>query len=161
MRRYIGQVAGRDAPADDLTQDVFVRVFKEAGARRRAGSFPAWLYRVARHRAVDHIRREHAHRRAIDRVEDAAAQRTPPASPLASLEAREFKECLDEALAQLPEAFRTAFLLREQEGMSYEEIAEVLDTSPKTVSTRIHRARLKLRGLLQPWLGARREEADG
>jgi len=157
VRRYLRQVAGVEAPVDDLTQEVFVRVFREAG-RRRGGTFAAWLYRVARHLAVDHLRHEAARKRAMGQVEDSAARAPEAPLPSASLEAREFREHLDAALGRLPEEFRTAFLLREQEGMSYEEIGEVLEISPKTVSTRIHRARTRLRGLLQPWL---RRGGDG
>ena len=152
VRRYLRQVAGSFAPLDDLTQDVFVKAFREAGNRSGKGTFAAWLYRVARHRAVDHVRREQARRRAMGHVQDAEMRRPAAPSPSANLEAAEFQHRLEDALAQLNEEFRTAFLLREQEGMSYEEIAEVLEISPKTVSTRIHRARTRLRRLLQPWL---------
>lgn len=161
VRRYLRQVVGHDAPLDDLTQEVFVRVFRESGNRTQTGTFASWLYRVARHLGVDHVRREAARKRAMGHVEDVAARRPAPPSPSAAVESREFQDHLRVALGQLKEEFRTPFILREQEGMSYEEIAEVLDISPKTVSTRIHRARTRLRGLLQPWLGGGRRGEVG
>ena len=64
----------------------------------------------------------------------------------------EFQVALEDALQELPEAFRTVFLLRDGEGLSYEEIAAVLSISAKTVSSRLHRARQQLRALLQEHL---------
>ena len=155
VRRYVRQTVGSDPALDDLTQEVFVRIFRGVDKRRRVGAFPVWLYRVARSVAVDHVRRSQAYRRiragAQERLESAGNE---VATPLECAEVREFEQQFREALEEVPEEFRTPFLLREQEDMSYEQIAEVLDCPVKTVSTRIFRARRRLRGLLAPFLPA-------
>ena len=145
VRRLLRRLTGSSDEAEDLTQEVFIRVYKGASRRRLKTNFRVWLYRITRSVAIDFIRRERTRRRArARRVEP----RRPAPEAMAPLLAREFRERLDAALARLPEAFRTAFVLREIEEMSYAEIAAVLRTSEKTVSTRLHRARLRLRAEL-------------
>jgi len=149
VRRYLRQTLGNDPALDDLTQDVFVRVFRGAQGRRRRGTFRVWLYRVARNIAVDHIRHTQVDRRVRAGVEEQLlAAEAATESPLDRVELLEFESEFRTALEEVPEEFRTPFLLREQEQMSYEQIAEVLDSSVKTISTRIYRARNRLRGLL-------------
>lgn len=155
VRRYLRQTVGDDPALDDLTQDVFVRVFRAAGDRRERGSFRGWLYRIARNVAIDHIRHTNVNRRTLAGAEEQVKAAPPCApSPLDSVQLREFQDELQTALQSVPEEFRTAFLLREQEQMSYEEIAETLNASVKTVSSRIFRARSRLRGLLASFLPA-------
>lgn len=153
VRRYLRQTLGNDPALDDLTQDVFVRVFRGAKGRRRRGTFRVWLYRVARNIAVDHIRHTQVDRRVRAGFEEQMlAAEAATESPLERVELLEFESEFRTALEEVPEEFRTPFLLREQEQMSYEQIAEVLDSSVKTISTRIYRARNRLRGLLASYL---------
>lgn len=162
IRRYLGQLLGPDAAIDDLAQETFVKVFRRVRSYDRARSFPVWLFRVAHNEGLDHLRREQARRRALRGLQEADGPvlRTV-GTPLRELEANEFREHLDRALRELPETFRAPFLLRENEGLSYEEIGEIVGASAKTVSTRIHRARLRLRGLLASFLGARPDAERG
>jgi RNA polymerase sigma-70 factor (ECF subfamily) len=165
VRRFIHQVAGHDAPAEDLAQTAFIKVFKAVDRFDGKHSFASWLFKISHNVTVDWLRSEQARRRHLDaHEEDSRHQGVRTArSPLQDLEHREFAEHLTRAMRELPEVHRSAFLLREQEEMSYEEIADALGISPKTVSSRIHRARKHLRRQLAPFLdeGGRGSRAAG
>ena len=135
--------------ADDLAQETLVRALRDAHRYDDKWPLEVWLFRIARNLALDLLRREGRHRRYQD---DAALCATPTPAAVTTAEHREFQVALEVALQELPETFRTVFLLRDGEGLSYEEIAEVLDISPKTVSSRLHRARQQLRELLREHL---------
>lgn len=168
LARYADRIHGflthslRDAVlADDVAQETFVRMYERASSYDPAHAFAVWLFRIARNLAIDQLRRRGAQERGMAAAGRAAAG-SAVASPHASLEGKELAEQFAAALGSIPEAFRTAFVLREVEGMSYEEIAAVTETHPKTVSTRLCRAREQLRELLAAYLGPgvrRAEEA--
>ncbi|MCK5943395.1 MAG: sigma-70 family RNA polymerase sigma factor [Planctomycetes bacterium] len=149
LQSLLVRIVRDHAWADDLVQETIVRAMRDA--HRFDDRFPlaVWLFRIARNLALDLLRREGRHRLRNARVapRDAAA----PAA-ITTVEHKEFQIALEGALQQLPEAFRTVFLLRDGEGLSYEEIAQVLTISPKTVSSRLHRARQQLRAHLQEHL---------
>ncbi|MFO1054978.1 MAG: sigma-70 family RNA polymerase sigma factor [Planctomycetota bacterium] len=136
---------------DDLVQEVFVRLCLRARSYDPRWPLPVWLLRIARNLAVDLMRRERArlraHRGAAERTRDEVA----PAADRHAQD-RELGVALGAALRRLPEAFRTAFVLREIEVLHYEEIAAIMGTSEKTVSTRLHRARSRLREILGEYL---------
>lgn len=135
----------RDAAwAEDLTQETLLRALQESTAYEPRWPLRTWLFRIARNLALDHLRREGA-QRARDR--DVHDDTFAPAA-VVTAEHLEFQVALEQALQQLPEEFRTVFVLRDGEGLAYEEIAAVLGISAKTVSSRLHRARLQLRALL-------------
>jgi RNA polymerase sigma-70 factor (ECF subfamily) len=164
VRTYLGHVTRDGSWADDLTQEVFVRVFESATTFDPRFAFQVWIFRIARNLAVDLLRRQSTQRKLVDAMEERVAEGERQAirsraasSPLQGLVDVEFAEHFERALKRLPEIFRTVFVLREVEGLAYEEIAEVVDASPKTVSTRLHRARLQLRKLLAPYLDPFRE----
>lgn len=135
--------------ADDLLQEVLVRALRDAHRYDDRWPVPVWLFRIARNLALDLLRREGRHRRRNDAV---AARDAAAPSAVTTAEHHEFQVALEDALQELPETFRTVFLLRDGEGLSYEEIAEVLSISVKTVSSRLHRARQQLRILLREHL---------
>jgi RNA polymerase sigma-70 factor (ECF subfamily) len=146
VRSYLAHLLDDSGWADDLTQEVFVRVHTRA--RSYDGRWPllVWLLRIARNLAVDLVRRERVAGRGSARGEiDSPIDHH---TPLAAAEASEFRTALRRALAQLPEPLRTVFVLREIELLDYDEIAAVLGVPAKTVSTRLHRARTRLRTLL-------------
>ena len=159
--RYIRQVGGDGAPAEDLAQSVFIKIFSAASKFDGRHAFAPWMFRIARNVTVDWLRTEEVRRRHADIHEERTRSTgTRGAStPLQELELREFEEHLARAMEELPEVHRSAFLLREQEELSYEEIAEVLGIPPKTVSTRIHRARHHLKNKLSPFLFRGRGES--
>jgi RNA polymerase sigma-70 factor (ECF subfamily) len=137
--RYLCRIVGPgDAP--DLTQEVFLRVTRTPVPATTEGGERAWVFRVARNLALNH-RRDIA--RQPNTVELAEASR--PAS-------QEMAAAIREALDRLSHTDRDVFLLREEGGLSYEEIAASCDITRAAVRSRLHRARQQLRELLQPVL---------
>jgi RNA polymerase sigma-70 factor (ECF subfamily) len=144
----------------DLAQEVWIRVYRNIKRLKEPVKFRGWLSRIATNLFYDELRK----RKRVDppisldaprRLDDGemdweiAAENPSPDDDLAR---REFYEQLQVAIANLPEAFRTTIVLREIEGMAYEEIAEITGVSLGTVKSRIARARYKLQSLLQDYL---------
>lgn len=147
------------ADAADVTQEVFLRVFRGIRGFRRSSSLKTWLYRVAVRQALNHRRwcwRHHRQQVSIDAEEDGKR----PMLDLKDAEATPFEQCathemqatVRRALATVPATFRSAVILRDLEGLSYEEIAEVLEVSVGTVKSRILRGRRMLKEILDPLL---------
>ncbi|MCR9247395.1 MAG: RNA polymerase sigma factor [bacterium] len=134
--------------AEDLVQEVLVRALHEAHRYDPEWPVPVWLFAIARNLGLDLLRREGRRRKRASQIT------RPDVAPAAvtTAEHREFQIALEDALQQLPEPYRTVFLLRDGESMSYEAIGEVLGISPKTVSSRLHRARSALRVALKEHL---------
>jgi len=129
----------RDAVlTEDLVQDTLLRAFVALPAFRRGARFFTWLHRIMTNTVGEHRRRT-VRRRALDGLIRPGDEPTEAAD--AALERGESHERVWSALAELPEEFRSALLLREWEQMSYAQIAQVLDCSVGTVSSRLARAR--------------------
>lgn len=165
VRTYLGHITRDGSWADDLTQEVFVRVFESAASFDPRFAFQVWIFRIARNLSVDLLRRQSTQKKMKEALTEQAQEgerqalhRHASTSPLQGLVDVEFAEHFERALKRLPEIFRSVFVLREVEGLAYEEIAEVVGATPKTVSTRLHRARLQLRKLLAPYLDPLRED---
>jgi RNA polymerase sigma-70 factor (ECF subfamily) len=160
---------GDTADAADAAQEVFLKAFKGIRQFRQGSSLKTWLYRIAIREALNHRRwfKRHVQKNvSIDAepelgyapidVQDLSA------TPFDQLAAREIQEVVQDALLRVPEVFRSAVILRDLEGLSYEEVAEVLDVSVGTVKSRILRGRRTLKEMLEPLLGehgARKREA--
>lgn len=149
------------ADAADVTQEVFLKAFRGINGFRHGSSLKTWLYRIAVRESLNHRRWWHRHCRneiSIDasfREDQAVAQiEDLSATPFEWLAAHETQTAVRNALAELPGVYRSAVILRDLEGLSYEEVAEVLETSVATVKTRILRGRRILRKLLDPLLRA-------
>lgn len=146
------------ATAADLAQETFVRVFRAAPRYRESGRFEAWLFRIAANLAKSDARRRVLRQRLFvpenpDPEAPAPATDAPGADdPERSARASEVREALRRALPRVPPVFREAVLLRDVEGWSYREIAEMLGTEEGTVKSRAHRGRRRLRELLSPEL---------
>jgi RNA polymerase sigma-70 factor (ECF subfamily) len=144
--RYLCRIVGYE-DARELTQEVFLRVTR-AAAPESPGSDPAgrraWVFRIARNLALNHVRDDR--RRAVAGVlpDDAA---TPATQALAA--------ALREALEQLSPVDRDVFLMREAGGLSYEEISFACQLTADAVRSRLHRARQQLRAALGPGLEGR------
>jgi RNA polymerase sigma-70 factor, ECF subfamily len=147
--------------AADVTQEVFLKAFRGINDFRHGSSLKTWLYRIAVRESLNHRRWWHRHCRnevsidsslhedqAVAQIEDLGA------TPFERLAARETQAAVRNALRELPDVYRSAVILRDLEGLSYEEVAEVLETSVATVKTRILRGRRILRKLLDPFLHA-------
>lgn len=140
---YIYRWLRNRSDAEDLTQDVFIKMFRALGTYSRQSSFRAWLYKIARNRVIDFLRRKRPEAVDIDEVEEFAAadERTPVENyERYSLEAR-----LDEVIKSLPGLYREVLLLRHRDELSYEEIVDALGAPLGTVKARLHRARALLR----------------
>ena len=133
--------------AEDAAQDAFVRAWEALPRYRHRGTFKAWLYRIALNCARDALRR----RRPTTDVE-ALPLRSDAPGPERQMLQQERARRVEEAVLGLPEASRAALILREYEGLSYQEIAEALDIPMGTVMSRLHYARSRLREVLAPMM---------
>ena len=158
QNRVYGMVYGmlrNREDARDVTQDAFVKAYNNLGAFRLESSFYTWLYRIAMNLAIDHARK--VKRRKTTSFEEEVGQRDETGgideihhqeNPRKALERKELYGRIMEALDKLPDDQRQAVLLRELEGLSYKEIAEVMEIPEGTVMSRLFYARRKLQQLL-------------
>jgi RNA polymerase sigma-70 factor (ECF subfamily) len=133
LTRYLTRIVGRPDAAQDLTQEVFLRVTRAGLPDDSVDGRRAWVFKIARNLALNHIR---------DR------QRQPDTTSIVDVPktgTQELSTALQQALAALPEADRDVFLLRETAGLGYDEIASVCDLTTDAVRNRLHRARQQLR----------------
>ncbi len=149
-RRKVFHVAytfvGKHDEAEDLTQDVFLKIFKSLDTFDRRANFQTWLITVSRNLCIDHYRRVRKEREVIDRDVD-ASELSPISSEQGQVEALERRDrvaLLRQALAALPETLRTAVLMRDIQERSYQEIAGTLRLPEGTVKSRINRGRAEL-----------------
>jgi RNA polymerase sigma-70 factor (ECF subfamily) len=155
------RMLGDAADAADITQEVFLKAFRGIGRFRRGSSLRTWLYRITVREALNHRRWWWRHQREQTSIDAASGDGAAPltlqsgeATPFELLAAREVQAMVRQALSAVPEAFRNAVILRDLEGLSYEEVAEVLEVSVGTVKSRILRGRRALREVLEPLLVA-------
>ncbi len=137
---------GKHDEAEDLTQDIFIKIFKSLGTFDRRANFQTWLVSVSRNLCIDHYRSVRKERQTIDRDVDAneLAPATAEPGPIAALEQRDRITLLREALASLPDTLRTAVVMRDIQELTYQEIAERLKLPEGTVKSRINRGRNEL-----------------
>jgi len=160
--RFLNRMVRDPDLADDLTQEVFVKAFRQLDQYRSEGSFSSWIIKIANNHALNDFKRV---RREMDTVPleptpDVSNPRRLPAGGLRETlwsnptstprDTRALAPALDEALAGLRDTHRQCFILREIEGRSYDDIAEILDLPKNTVGTYLNRARKKLRAELGP-----------
>ena len=141
---------GRHDAAEDLTQEIFLKVFKSLEKFNRDADFSTWLSSVARNYCIDHYRASKREKEVV--VEDLVAFDLAPASvgsnPHRALEDRDRRSFLRKGLEALPEKLREAVVLRDLHGLSYQEMAERLHLPEGTVKSRINRGREELTRLL-------------
>jgi RNA polymerase sigma factor (sigma-70 family) len=145
--RLAYRLTGNPHDAEDLTQDVFVRVFRSLH-RFQPGTFEGWLHRITTNLFLDGARRRQKIR--FDGLADGSADRLPSSwpNPSEQLSDADLDHDVAAALAALAPDFRAAVVLCDIEGLSYDEIAGVLDIKIGTVRSRIHRGRSQLRAAL-------------
>jgi RNA polymerase sigma-70 factor, ECF subfamily len=145
--RLAFRLTGNKHDAEDLTQEVFIRVFRSLSSYT-PGTFEGWLHRITTNLFLDAARRRQKIR--FDGLGDGSAERLASAWPTPSeqLADADLDHDVAAALAALPPEFRAAVVLCDIEGLSYEEIASVLDVKIGTVRSRIHRGRAQLRAAL-------------
>lgn len=168
IRRHQGQVdallyklAPEWSDRADLSQEVWIRVYRYLHRLQEAEKFRGWLGRIVTNLFCDELRKRKRLGKIVyldapiqtdnhDQISWELPSQLP--SPVEKLSTQEFYEKLKVAIADLPESFRQTIILREIQGMSYEEIAELTQVSLGTVKSRIARARARLQQQLQPYL---------
>lgn len=160
MRRHTRRVynlcyrfTGNTAAAEDLSQEVFLRVYRTLGSyQAQYGAFATWLTSVTRNLLVDHYRRTRRDR-LTDSIEDATPQleekHSPARSPDRLAEAAELSAQLQRGLARLSPELREAVILRDLQGLDYSEIQKVVQAPEGTVKSRINRGRIELARILE------------
>lgn len=164
LYRYLTHQCGNAAVAEDLYQDIWIKVVNARADYEPLARFSTWVFRIARHRLIDHYRR-HAHHlaahfapndrdRDLDGVEELISMLPAPCheTPHALHERQNTAERISLALAALPAAQREVFLLAEEGGLTLEEIAAATDTGRETTKSRLRYALTKLRNSLQDLL---------
>jgi len=158
----ITRILENPAEAADVLQDVFIKVFKGIRQFHGESSLKTWIYKIAIHEASNHRRgwrRRHWHEpmsiddTGVDVALSAAEARAGSETPYRLLEQAERQELLRRALASLAQPYRTVLVLREMEGLSYDEIAQVTGMAEGTVKSRLLRGRELLRRKLAICLG--------
>jgi RNA polymerase sigma-70 factor (ECF subfamily) len=155
--RVARSVVGNDAEAEDVVQATYVSAFTHLKDFRFQSRLLTWLTRIALNDALGRLRRRRptAPLEALETAEPSAeviAFHTSTPNPEAEMQREEIRQALERVIDELPQPFRTVFVLREVEGLSVEETAVRLDLKPETVRTRLFRARRMLRTALETQL---------
>jgi RNA polymerase sigma-70 factor (ECF subfamily) len=137
---------GKHDEAEDLTQDIFLKIFKSLNTFDRRANFQTWLISVSRNLCIDHYRSVRKERQTIDRDVDTneLSPATAEPGPMAALEQRDRVSLLRNALTALPDSLRTAVVMRDIQELSYQDIATRLHLPEGTVKSRINRGRTEL-----------------
>ncbi len=137
---------GKHDEAEDLAQDIFLKIFKSLDTFDSRANFQTWLISVSRNLCIDHYRSVRKERETINRDVDTneLAPPTREPGPIAALEQADRVALLRKALAALPATLRTAVLMRDIQELSYQEIADKLRLPEGTVKSRINRGRTEL-----------------
>ena len=132
----------------DISQEVFIKVYKSLHGFRGDAQFKTWVLRITANQCKDYWKKRRLHTVALSEALQAEDTSTSGASPGQGLEAEEIGHAIEAALQKLSHKHRTAFILREFEGMTYEEMAQVMHCSLGTVMSRLFHARKKLQTTL-------------
>jgi RNA polymerase sigma-70 factor (ECF subfamily) len=137
---------GRHDEAEDLTQEIFIKIFKALHTFDRRANFQTWLISIGRNLCIDHYRSVRKERETLARDVNASdlSPPSPERGPYGQLEQRDLRQLIREALGGLPPALREAVTLRDLQEFSYQEIADKLNLPEGTVKSRINRGRLEL-----------------
>jgi RNA polymerase sigma-70 factor (ECF subfamily) len=146
----ISKMLGSDAEAEDLAQQVFIRVWKSAPRYRPTAKFTTWLFRITRNLVFNELRRKRHFVDQADEMPEPAERRDQ--EPDKILMEGELQSAIQNAIDRLPESQRLAIILRRYEGMAYEEIAAVMGTTVPAVKSILFRARAELRERLEKFL---------
>jgi RNA polymerase sigma-70 factor (ECF subfamily) len=146
----ISKMLGSDAEAEDLAQQVFIRVWKSAPRYRPTAKFTTWLFRITRNLVFNELRRKRHFVDQADEMPEPTERRDQ--EPDKVLMEGELQAAIQNAIDQLPESQRLAIILRRYEGMAYEEIAAVMGTTVPAVKSILFRARAELRERLEKYL---------
>jgi RNA polymerase sigma-70 factor (ECF subfamily) len=142
------RMTGNIAEAEDLTQEVFIQLYRKLGSFRGEAAFTTWLHRLTVNQVLMHFRKRSVRSELVTddgQIPDSIDPETlnPEAMPIVD------RIALENAISELPPGYRSVFVLHDVEGYEHEEIARLLDCSSGTSKSQLHKARLKLRRLLR------------
>lgn len=143
-----------ESDVEDVTQDAFLKAYRKMGAFDGRSSFYTWIYRIAANTAMDWRKREKHRRHAPlpEGPDGEEAVEAAEAGPETATTRRELAARIDAAIEALPDKYHEILVLREIEGLSYEDISARLGMSKGTVESRLFRARERLRERLASWM---------
>lgn len=156
--RYAGVVVnlayrmvGNRADAEDLAQDAFVAAFKALPMFRADAKFSTWLYRIAANKCKDWLRSKLPGSVDVDDHQAVVAQLVETQTPERLLSQQQVAQQLDVAIQRLPPLYREAFVLKHVEGLSYEDMQELLGVHADTLKMRVYKGRVQLSRELSEW----------
>jgi RNA polymerase sigma-70 factor (ECF subfamily) len=159
------RLMGNPQDAEEVLQDTFLQVFRNLDRFEERSRFSTWVYRIATNEALMRLRKARRKREVF--LEDALGRdgewrgdeiRDFARSALEEVQGRQLLQILDALLEEMPEEYRVVFVLRDIDGLSNAEVAEVLGISVPAVKSRLHRSRLYLRDRLSRLYGERKRE---
>jgi RNA polymerase sigma-70 factor (ECF subfamily) len=160
MMAFCNRFVRDPARAEELAQDVFLKVHQGASRYQPSARFSTWLYRIATNHCLNEVRRgEYQARPQLDPESQDGAPLDPDAlpgdgaTPEDSARGRALAAEVERMLSRLPEKQRAAFVLARMEGLSYEEVADVLETTVPAVKSLVHRATVAAAEALAAWTG--------
>ena len=163
----VNRMLGNRAEAEDLAQEVFITVFRSIDSFRGDSRIGTWLYRVAVNHCKNRMKYlDHRSTKGHDAIEDAPETQMTEGGPVTSrvdrpdeaMEGTEIEKKIQAALASLDEDHRTLIVLRDLEGLAYEEIVTITGLPDGTVKSRLHRARAALRDAIERGVGCKLPE---
>jgi RNA polymerase sigma-70 factor (ECF subfamily) len=140
---------GDRGEAEDLAQDVFVKVFRALKDFQHEALFSTWLYRVTANSCLNQIQKRKQEKSLAEAHDDPESHPDPSPNPQQILEERQTKLMIEKAIQELPYEQRMVLILRDIEGLTYEDIAESLGIELGTVRSRLHRARLQIKNKIR------------
>lgn len=149
--RYIRFLLHNPSEAEDLAHETFIRAHRQQGYLRNWNALEAWLYKIATHVCIDRFRQRSRTdaRQSASPVEDLQIEDKAQPSPFAIVQQREMGDCVDQHVASLPDPYKVVLLLHDADGLSDNEIADLLNLPLTTIKMRLHRARKSLRRELE------------
>ena len=144
LYNFLYRMTGNAQDAEDLAQEVFLRIYKALDRFRPDAPFRPWMYKIAVNTAINHIKG----RKPVTVLEDYIPSRSMDDCPEEMAETREAQRLITKSILELPEAYRAIVLLRHIDDLPYDEIAHALDLPLGTVKVRLHRARALLQSKL-------------
>ena len=154
------RMVGNSAEAEDLTQEAFLQLFRKIGTFRGESAFSTWLHRLAVNVVLMRLRKKRLVENSLEEMtdpdEDSGAQRKDIGGPDLRLSGSVDRVNIERAIEQLPPGYRSIFVLHDIQGYEHNEIAAIMDCSIGNSKSQLHKARMRLRGLLRD---AQRERA--
>lgn len=150
VTRYIYYLVRNTAEAEDLAQETFLRAHRQQATLRDPAALESWLYQIASHVCIDRLRqRARTARREVDTpVEELPLPDADEPSPFKIVQQTEMSECVQRYVANLSDGYKAVLLFHDSDGLTAEEIGELLQLPLTTVKMRLHRARRQLQAAL-------------